>query len=79
MKDWLSSALSCFGVRTFGWDLPPGVTQKMIDDQAEGEEPVPKGMIECDGCDGRKVIEDEDGKWECPTCEGRGIIEDPGE
>ena len=42
----------------FGWDLPPGVTPKMIDEAMGGDTP------ECPKCDG--PMEDPgDGAWVC--------------
>ena len=50
----------------FGWDLPPGVTQRMIDEQCGGDE----GPCECCGCDPADCI-----CPECPTCHTTGNLE----
>ena len=52
----------------FGWDLPPGVTSKMIDDSF--------GSACCDDpdhlCDVCKGEESEDGEYDCEECQGTG-------
>jgi hypothetical protein len=49
--------------RPFGWDLPPGVTHKMIDDQFGAE-----GPLDCPICaDGNELDTDADLDPFCPT------------
>ena len=46
----------------FGWDLPPGVTNRMID-EAYGEE------RHCPKCDEQmEYVEGDEPHWECPDC-----------
>jgi hypothetical protein len=47
----------------FGWDLPPGVTQRMIDEQCGGDE----GPCECCGNDPADCV-----CPECPVCGSQG-------
>jgi hypothetical protein len=49
--------------RPFGWDLPPGVTHRMIDEAAGAV------TVECAVC-GRPCVEDDDG-WYCRRCDAR--------
>jgi hypothetical protein len=48
----------------FGWDLPPGVSQRMIDEAAGEEGP-------CQVCG--KPVED----CTCPACPTCGVVGDP--
>ena len=55
----------------FGWDLPAGVTDKMIDDHMGGDD----GVEKCDACDGKGNYVDTDGEtYDCDECEGKGEI-----
>jgi len=51
----------------FGWDLPPGVTDKMIDEAMGGNE-VP-WQWECEACgNSEEKLEEQDLPDACPNC-----------
>ena len=52
---------------TFGWDLPPGVTNRAIE-EAYGEE---RWCPKCDAI--MEYIAGDEPHWECPDC---GYVED---
>lgn len=60
----------------FGWDLPPGCTDKDIDDHFGGP-----NLIECPDCDGDGKVMDDGAPdavpVKCSRCDGTGEIEKP--
>ncbi len=53
----------------FGWDLPPGCSQRDID-RATGEDEV-----ECPECEGEGTHDYGEGDQPCKRCEGDGFID----
>lgn len=57
----------------FGWDLPPGVTQRHIDEAAGGyDEPPAPPWVTCGKCEGHGTIGAGYNERDCPMCNGKG-------
>lgn len=61
----------------FGWDLPPGCTDKDIDDAVGGRDDMP--LKECPDCEGGGKVIDDGAPGAvavtCKKCKGEGEVE----
>lgn len=56
----------------FGWGLPPGVTDRMID-EAYG---LDGDQGDCPGCDGWGSVQEGPDHYRCSKCNGTGWVGD---
>ena len=51
-------------------NLPPGVTNRIIEEQAGAF------LVKCDECNGNGFLKEDDGEIkQCPKCEGTGLTD----